>query len=418
MDTKPHTARTVTKRLTPSKLAELGPGTYGDPAQECLQIRVRKKGAGGFSRTWLMRFKFRGKETRMTLGHFPATPLSEVRRQVQELREKAAKGIDPRKARPRRNPLPQRQVIGQPISSEPADPNSIEALCSAFMARHVLPFRKRPEYAQRILNSSALKYWKGRDARAITPIEVLEVLDSIVDGGSPVMANRTAALLGQLFKFGIHRRIVTDSPVKLLYRPGGKEKPRERTLTDVELKILLSVQALPRWERMHRAINLLLLTGQRRGELALAAWNEIDFAKKIWTIPSERTKTGKANLVPLTDWALEELCALRRESEGSKWVFPGEDRKLAADPKLLTRNTARAQERFKKLGVDAFTLHDLRRTCRTGLSRLKVSPHIAERVLNHAQDKIAGTYDTHDYLDEKRGALEKWASHLRELTAS
>lgn len=67
--------------------------------------------------------------------------------------------------------------------------------------------------------------------------------------------------------------------------------------------------------------------------------------------------------------------------------------------------------------MEAFTLHDLRRTCRTGLARLKVAPHIAERVLNHAQEKIPGTYDVHDYLDEKREALEQWTAHLEALKA-
>jgi integrase len=93
---------------------------------------------------------------------------------------------------------------------------------------------------------------------------------------------------------------------------------------------------------------------------------------------------------------------------------PGGDAPL--DPKLLTRGVARCQARMKKLGIDNFTLHDLRRRCRTGLARLKMPPHIAERVLNHAQETIAGTYDTHDYFDEKREALDKWAAHLASLT--
>lgn len=409
--------RLLSKRLNAEKLGALPAGTYGDPAQECLEIRVRRK-ANGYSRTWLMRFKFRRKETRITLGHFPETSLASARRQVQELREKAAQGIDPRKARPRRNELPRAVVGPVTVASQPIDPHSIESLCSTFMTRHVQPSRKRPEYAQRILNASALKHWKGRDARTITPSEVLEVLDAIVDAGSPVMANRTAALLGQLFKFGIHRRLVADSPVKLLYRPGGKEKSRERALTEAELMSLLAIDPPERWERFHHAINLLLLTGLRRSELALGSWKEIDFPNALWTIPGDRTKTGKAQAVPLSDWAVEELRTLKREAEGSPWLFPSEeDRKKPADPKLLTRNTARAQARFlTKHGIEGFTLHDLRRTCRTGLSRLKIQPHIAERVLGHAQEKIAGTYDLHDYLEEKRDALNKWAQHLRKIS--
>lgn len=407
------------KRLNADKLASLPAGTYGDPAQECLEIRVRKK-ATGFSRTWLMRFKFRRKESRITLGHFPETSLASARRLVQELREKATQGIDPRKARPRRKTPP--PAVGTPESStsQQHDPHSIEGLCSTFMTRHVRPFRKCPEYAQRILNASALKHWKGRDARTITPTEVLEVLDSIVDAGSPVMANRTAALLGQLFRYGIHRRIVVDSPVKLLYRPGGKEKSRERALTDAELKSLLSVDPMERWDRFHHAITLLLLTGLRRSEMALGSWKEINFPDALWIIPGERTKTGKPQAVPLPDWAIQILRALKREAEDSPWLFPSEeDRMKPAEPKLLTRNMARAQARFKKkYGIQGFTLHDLRRTCRTGLAKLKIQPHIAERVLGHAQERIAGTYDLHDYLDEKRDALTIWAQHLRTLSGT
>jgi integrase len=76
---------------------------------------------------------------------------------------------------------------------------------------------------------------------------------------------------------------------------------------------------------------------------------------------------------------------------------------------------ARCQTTWKKKGVAAWTTHDLRRTFRTGLARLKLAPHIAERVLNHAQEKIPGTYDTHDYIDEKREALQLWSDHLEGL---
>jgi integrase len=107
---------------------------------------------------------------------------------------------------------------------------------------------------------------------------------------------------------------------------------------------------------------------------------------------------------------------LTRIAGNSPWLFPnGGD--APADPKLLTRNLSRAQDRFGEVGIGAITLHDLRRTCRTGLAKLKIAPHVSERVLNHAQDKIAGTYDVHDYLDEKREALEKWEQHLKGLRA-
>jgi integrase len=337
--------------------------------------------------------------------------LSDARARALELRRVIDDGIDPRRAGPSRR--------GRPAASgaSRADAkHSIEHLVGEFMARYIRPTRKRPEYAQAILDKDVLSEWKNRDARTIKPREVIELLDGIVARGSPVQANRTAALLGQLFKFGIHRQIVEDSPVKLLMRPGGKEKPRERALSDGELKAFLAdPTACTRYRRLAHVILVLLLTGQRRGELALAKWRDINFNAATWTIPDENAKTGRGHVVPLSGFAVREFEALKRAAKRSPWVLPADSGEGPLDPKLMTRSLAKCLERFKAQKIAAFTLHDLRRTCRTGLAHLKVEPHIAERVLNHAQEKIAGTYDVHAYVDEKRAALEKWAAHLKEL---
>lgn len=396
-------------------MATLPPGDHTDPAVAGLQLRVRLK-SGGSSRTWLLRYTWRGEWVRIVIGHYPGTSLVQARERALELRKAIDDGIDPRRARPKRRPAP----ISQPLSAtsaRPDDKHSFNFLVSEFIERYLRPTRKRPEYAEAILTRDVVPEWKGRDARTIEPGEVIALLDGIVERGSKVMANRTAALLSQLFRFGVHRHIVKASPVQLLYRPGGKEKPRDRALTESELKAFLAdPQACTRYERLAHVMLVLLLTGQRRGELALARWSDIDFKAKTWTIPDENAKGGRGHVVPLTDWALEELQALKREGEGSQWVLPaaaGADRPL--DPKQLTRSVAKCQARFKAQGIGEFTLHDLRRTCRTGLSALKVEPHIAERVLNHVQPGIVGVYDRFAYLEEKRVALERWAAHLEGL---
>lgn len=405
------------QRWTATRVAALPPRSapYTDPGQVGLQLLVRTKKGGQTSRTWLLRFKWRDEESRIVLGHFPETSLEEARAEARRYRELAAKGIDPRRARPRRRPA----LSPLPTSSAVADSDvrhSIDFLASEFLERHVRPYRKRPEYVERILAREVLPRWKGRDARTIEPHEVIELLDGIVDRGSRVMANRTAAVLSQMFRFGIHRRIVPTSPVQLLYRPGGKEKPRERTLTDAELAAFLKdPRAATRFERLAHVILLLLLTGQRRGELALARWSDIDFDATTWTIPDEHSKTGRGHVVPLSAWAVREFRALQRLAKRSPYVLPANGGDRPIDPKQLTRSLAKCRKRFERLGIAPFTLHDLRRTCRTGLSRLGVPPHIAERVLNHAQERIAGTYDRFEYLDEKREALEKWARYLEGL---
>ena len=375
---------------------------------------VRDKLNGKASRTWVHRLKVKGGDTYIPIGHFPETSLEQARNLIREQRELLSKGIDPRRAAPRRRAL---QSSSSLSAAGATDAHSIEFLATEFLERYVKPHRRRPEYVLAILNKDVLPAWKGRDARTIKPREVIELLDGIVERGSPVAANRTAAVLAQLFKFGIHRAIVDDSPVKLLVRPGGREEPRERTLRDAELRIFLGHPlACTRQARLAYVVTLLLLTGQRRGELAQARWRDIDFDTHTWTIPAENSKTGRVHVVPLTGWSLELFERLKR-AQTSPWVLPGRDSTQHLDPKLLTRSLAKCMMRFQRAGIEPFTLHDLRRTCRTGLAKLKVEPHIAERVLGHAQERIRATYDTHAYLDEKRTGLERWSEYLAGLMA-
>lgn len=412
------TDRPAGGRWTATSLLSLPPGTHTDPAQLGLQLRVRAlKTADSkpprYSRSWLLRVKFRNEETRLLLGHPPAMALADARIEAQRLRELAARGIDPRRATPRRRD----NITTRPVSRETASgKNTVDFLCDEFITRYLRPSRKRPEYAESIIARDILPRWRGRDARTIEPSEVIELLDGIVERGSAVMANRVAALLGQLFRFAIHRRIVATTPVQLLLPPGGKEKPRVRALTDDELRAFLANPiACTRFDRLARVILVLLLTGQRRGELAAARWSEIDFERRVWTIPPENAKNGRPSEVPLSAWAIDEFRGLKRTSKRSSWVLPADDTEEHLDAKFLTRSLARCLDRFAKAGIAPFRLHDLRRTTRTGLARLKVAPHIAELVIGHQQDKLLATYDAHSYFDEKRAALEQWESHLRKL---
>jgi integrase len=397
-------------------LGGLPPGDHGDPAVKGLQLRVRQGRDGSTSRTWLFRYAWRGEGVRISIGHLPTMTLADARVRALELRGALDEGIDPRRARPRRRGAP----APLPLSSElaPGDRHSIEYLVSEYSTRYLREQHKRPEIAEYMLKRDVLPAWKGRDARSIKPLDVIELLDGIVDRGAPVLANRTAAVLSQLFRFGVQRRIVEASPVQLLMRPGGREKPRSRVLSDDELRAILA-DAPARLDNspLAHVVTLLLLTGQRRGELARARWRDVDFDACTWTIPASVAKNGRQHIVPLSAWALTELEAFKRRSRGSLWVLPAADPTKPVRAKLLSDWIRAALPALKRHHVGAFTLHDLRRTCRTGLSRLKVAPHVAERVLNHVQKGVAGVYDVHEYLDEKREALDKWAAHLEALKA-
>jgi integrase len=395
--------------MTATRAATVETGDHSVPGVTGLLLRVRSN-ARGESRTWHYRFKLRGVTVKMALGSFPAMQPADARRRVDELAALLDRGIDPRRA------TPARPRSAGSVADDLSDPHTVEFLAHEFVERFIKVRRKRPEAVVAMLEKDVLPLWRKRDARTIKPREVIELLDGIVGRGSPVAANRLANILGQMFKFGVHRAIVDTTPVQLLYRPGGTERPRERCLSDAELRAFLEDPvAATRYERLAHVITLLLLTGQRRGELCGALWADVDLRAATWRIPDEASKTGKGHTVPLSPWAVDEFRALKRLARRSRFVIPSADDTKPLEAKLLTRGVAKCLRRFEARGIAPFTLHDLRRTCRTGLARLQVAPHIAERVLNHAQDRIPGTYDVHDYVEEKREALVLWERHLSSL---
>jgi integrase len=378
-----------------------------DPACKGLQVRVECNG----SKFWMIRYSWRKERVRLTLGAWPGMTLAQARELVILAQQMIDRGIDPR-----RGGLTQKlaHVANAIPTTEGDDKHTVAFLASEFLRLHIRVRRKDPRYVQRTLDKDVLPFWGGRDVRTIKPREVIELLDRVVSRGALVTANHLASVLSQMFRFGIHRALVETSPVQLLYRPGGKETPRQRVLSEAELRsFVTNLEDACRFDLMPHVMMILLLTGQRRGELALAKWAEVDFSAKTWQIPDENSKSGRGHVVPLSDWAVEEFQALQRMAGRSRFVLPAQSVDGPMDPKLLTRSVARCLKRFKKYGIAQFTLHDLRRTCRTGLARLKVPNDIAERVLNHARNGIEGVYDLHTYVDEKRTALDAWAAYLR-----
>jgi integrase len=247
------------------------------------------------------------------------------------------------------------------------------------MERFIRPHRKHPDHVQRILNVELLPYLGARDVRTIKPRDIIDLLDRIVERGSPIMANRVAGILAQLFKFAVHRAVLETSPVQLLYRPGGPERPRERVLSDEELGALLNgnEEIFKRAPRTASVIRLALLTACRRAELTRARWKDIDLESDAptWRIPPENSKTGSECINALVPEAVEEFRRLKVLARRSPWVFPADAGDGPSDPKLLTRSIARHLPSLKERRIGAFTLHDLRRTTRTGV----ISPQVEGR---------------------------------------
>jgi integrase len=189
----------------------------------------------------------------------------------------------------------------------------------------------------------------------------------------------------------------------------AKEIARDRVLTDEELaRVILAARKIG--GPYGGIVELLALTGQRREEVARVSHQEIDLAGRVWTIPKSRTKNGKAHSVHLS---AQSMALLRRA------VGPG-----ALMFSLLGANPFQEFSRAKRLldqlsGVTGWRLHDLRRTCVSGMARLGVAPHIADKILNHQSGTISGVaavYQRHEFLAERRTALDLWGAHVAELT--
>jgi integrase len=173
------------------------------------------------------------------------------------------------------------------------------------------------------------------------------------------------------------------------------------------------------------SLQIALLTLMRRAEVATMRWRDLDLENGLWSVPT--TKGDKPHLLPLAPVAIAILKGLPRFRGPYVFTTTGGERPISgfsAAKKRADRLIAEAlAQRAKETGADLepmphWTPHDLRRPARSNLSRLRIPPHVAELILAHAVSGIQAVYDVYDYLDERRHALEAWASFLEGLLNS
>jgi integrase len=243
---------------------------------------------------------------------------------------------------------------------------------------------------------------------------VVGVLDRVVDRGAPIMANRLLVHVKRLFKWAVGRGLVAASPAAHVEAPSPKVE-RERVLADLELRAV--------WQGCDRLgwpfgplVQLMLLTGQREGEVAAMRWSDLDLDAATWTLASAQTKAGRAHLVPLS---VAAVGILRAQPDLGGFVFPGR----RTDGARPVCGFSKAKVRLDKLcGVNGWVFHDLRRSAATVMAQLRIEPHVVEKILNHSGAGVAGPmgkiYQRYDYLDERRDALELWATTLMRIIAT
>ena len=261
-----------------------------------------------------------------------------------------------------------------------------------------------------MLRKHFVSAWGKRDVRDVTQRQVLDVLKHLVETDRPSEANHAAGVIKTLFGWCCDGGLLAINPCERLKKP-AKKMSRERVLVRDELKAVwrsFDADGYP-FGTMGK---LLLLTGQRRGEVVGMRWSELDEEARAWTIPAARSKNGRTHVVPLSDAAMRTLQAIPRLSSDCLFPARGNDENTVS-------GFTRAKLRFDRVsGVDGWTFHDLRRTVATGMAEIGVTPHVIERILNHVSGSfagVAGIYNRFQYLPEMRQALETWAHHIESI---
>jgi integrase len=281
----------------------------------------------------------------------------------------------------------------------------VRTIVEDFIRQHAKRNRKWQEN-ERTLNREFVAVFGERDIREIKRADVLEIMDAAIERGAHYQANRILAYVRRLLNWCVERAIIDVSPINGLKAP-TKEVSRERVLSDDEIKALLRSCRNDVYP-FRQYVPLLLATAQRRGELAEMRWSEVDLEAKQWVIPAERSKNGKAHVVPLSSFAIARLKEVPRFTD-CDYVFTTTRRSpISGFSKALRRL-------WEATGSSDWRFHDLRRTAASGMARARVQPHVVEKVLNHISGTISGVaavYNRYGYDPEKRAALELWGDVL------
>jgi integrase len=350
-----------------------------------LRIRLRDNG----SRSW--EFKF-GKQPRMTLGKYPAVDVNAAHKMARELYAKVILGGNPvqeiAEAKARRN-----ETFG--------------AAVAIYLERRQSELRPRTfGDVSRHLKTN-LGELSGRSIAAVDRRAIAIQLARIATT-APTQANRTLASVHAFFRWCVGEGLLENNPATGLNK--AKESgARDRVLSNDEIRALWT--ALPASD-YGDLCKLLLLTGQRREEFGGLLWSEIDMETGRINLPAERTKNGRAHVVPLSDSVAAILQARPRNP----------DRDLVFGERVGGfGNWSKAKAKLDaRLKIQPWRLHDLRRTCATHMAELGVQPHVIEAVLNHISGSkagVAGIYNRSTYESEKSRALELWGNHVEAIAS-
>jgi len=377
------------KKLTPKLIDSLPPATgkrYEVRDELLTGLLVRVSSTGG--KVWYTSCRINGTIRRIKIGTYPILSLADARETARALLRDVQLGKFSERQEPE---LP---TFGEVIPQ--------------FIELYAKPRNRSWKSSERVLTK--FSELNDRPINEIRRGHVVSVLDKLTASGATIGVNRALAAVKKLFAWCVDRGTIEINPVVALKAP-AKEVPRDRVLTDDELRAYWSAAGIEGFPFAQFA-HVLLLTAQRRGEVAGMCWSEIDFEKAIWTIPAKRAKNATQHAVPLAPFVVDILGFLPR--------FLNSDLVFTTTGKTPISGFGRFKRRLDRVSSgNGWRLHDLRRTAATNMALAGVQPHIIEAVLNHKSGIVSGVaavYNRHAYLEEKRDALTKWAGHVGRIS--
>jgi integrase len=414
---KPLTTRSVeAAKADPDKRRRELP----DGAQTGLYLVVHPTGR----KTWAVRYRFRGKPQKLTL---PPPDPGQPERQATLLEAREAAQAVLRAIANGQNPAAEKRSE-QEVASEAAalaERDLFRVQAQRYIDGRLKPrIRSWPE-VERLFRLHVSPKWGERRVQDLAKRDVLELLEALVESGTPILANRIFANLRALFRWLVEKDVLTASPMTGLRMP-APETSRDRVLSDDELPLIWRA-AETLGAPFDNFVKLLILSAARRNEAAEAQWSEFDLAEKAWRLPAARTKNKRPHTLPLPAATLALLAKVPKIDK-CPYLFSGTgktaisgfaklkqrlDDAILKQQRRLAEEAGRDPEKVEPLA--AWGLHDLRRTAASGMARLGIAPHVIEGALNHASGQVSGlaaVYNRYSYDAERANAFGLWAEHV------
>jgi integrase len=311
-------------------------------------------------------------------------------------------------------------------NAKAAAASTVDGLIDAFLERYVRTNLRGANEVERIFDKYVRPQIGSKSIYHIRRRDVVEMLDGIEDQNGPVMSDRTLAHLRKAFAWHATRDDQFNTPIiRGMARTKPRERARKRVLDDQEIRDLWrALDAADSFPSCYPAfVRTLLLTAQRRSEVSHMTWSEID--GDIWVIPAKRGdkqghKTGDQTGDKVVPLSAEVLALLGKPGRPRGFVFStskGCDAfsGFSKGKRALDKKIAELRKVDKRKPMAPWVIHDLRRTARSLMSRAGVTADIGERVLGHVLGGVRGIYDRHEFIDEKRDALERLATLVGQI---